>query len=139
MYSGPSQPMLRPDGADLFIRRELATCGFGKRSIEFGGLFKRKFIGRLIQTCELQEDPREIVLSLIGQGGYGFDSLFEQAGHVANIVVSAPQTKPCGRRRSPPSHPLTAMCAAWLALLPPGFLQGRCLPAGPRRNPTEDR
>jgi hypothetical protein len=29
----------------------------------------------------LQEDSREIVLSLIGQSGNGLDSLFEQAGH----------------------------------------------------------
>ncbi len=79
--------MLCPDGADLFIRRKLTLPGFSQRGIKVGGFFKRKFIGWLVYTRELQEDSREIVLSLIGQSGNGLDSLFEQAGHAANIVV----------------------------------------------------
>ena len=39
--SGPSQPMLRPDGADLFVRRKLPIRGFGERSIEVGGFLRR--------------------------------------------------------------------------------------------------
>lgn len=81
--------MLRPDGADLFIRRKLTLRGFGQRGIKVGGFFRREFIGWLVQARELQEDSREIVLSLIGQSGDGLDSLFEQAGHARKYSGSS--------------------------------------------------
>ena len=81
--------MLCPGGADLFIRRKLTLRGFSQRGIKVGGLFKRKFIGWLVHARELQEDSREIVLSLIGQSGNGLDSLFEQAGHACEYSGSS--------------------------------------------------
>lgn len=69
--------MLRPDGADLFVCRELTSPGFGQRSIKISGFLRRELIGWLVYTCELQQNPREIVLRLVGQCGYGFNCLFE--------------------------------------------------------------
>jgi len=81
--------MLRPDGADFFIRRELPLRGFGQRSIKIGGFFRRELIGWLVHARELQENPREIVLRLIGQSGYGLNGLFEQAGHACKYSGSS--------------------------------------------------
>ena len=81
--------MLRPDGTDLFVCRKFTPRCFGERSIKIRGFLRRKLIRWLIYACELQENPREIVLHLVGQGGYGFNSLFEQPGHGAKIMVSA--------------------------------------------------
>ena len=78
--------MLRPNGADLFVRRELTLRGFGQRSIKVGGFVRRKLIGWLVDACELQQNSREIVLRLIGQSRDDFNGLFEQAGHAANIM-----------------------------------------------------
>jgi hypothetical protein len=104
--------MLRPDGADLFLRRELTSRGFGQRRIKVPGFLRRELIGWLVHACELQENSREIILRLIGQGGYGFDSLFKQTGHAANIVISASLRKPCGRSRPPYGFPITIAIAA---------------------------
>ena len=60
-------PMLRPDGADLFVRRKLALRGFGQRSIEIGSFLRRELIGRLVHACELQQNSREIVRRIIGK------------------------------------------------------------------------
>ena len=61
--------MLCPDGADLFIRRKLTLRGFSQRGIKVGGFFRRELIGWLVHARELQEDLREVVLSLVGQSG----------------------------------------------------------------------
>ena len=104
--------MLRPDGADLFVCRKLTSHGFGQRSVKVRGFFRRQLIGWLVHARELQENPREIVLHLVGQGGYGFNSLFEQPGHKANIVVPAPFRKPCGRSCAPYGFPIAIAIAA---------------------------
>lgn len=100
--------MLRPDGADLFVCCKFTLRGFGQRSVKVHSLLRRKFIGRLVDACELQENPREIVLHLVGQGGYGFDSLFEQPSHPGNIAVPASFRKPCG----PQGFPIAIAIAA---------------------------
>ena len=104
--------MLRPDGANLFLCRELASPGFGQRSVNIRGFLRRELIGWLIDACELQENSREIVLHLVGQGGDGFNGLFEQAGHAANIMVSPAFRKPCGRSRAPYGFPIAIAIAA---------------------------
>ena len=104
--------MLRPDGADLFVCRKFTSRSFGQRGVKVRGFFRRELMGWLIYACELQENPREIVLHLIGQGGYGFNSLFEQPGHAANIMVSAPFRKPCGRSCAPQGFPIAIAIAA---------------------------
>jgi hypothetical protein len=101
--------MLRPDGADLFVRRKLSLRGFGQRSIEIGGFLRREFVGWLVHASELQQNSREIVLRLIRQGGDGFNGLFEQTGHPANIVTSASLWKPC---RQPHGFPISIAIAA---------------------------
>ena len=44
---GPSKSVLCPDGADFFIRREVATLSLSQRSVEIGFFFGRQHIGRL--------------------------------------------------------------------------------------------
>jgi hypothetical protein len=75
--------MLRPDGADLFICRKFVSPGLGQRSITVRGFLRRELIRWLVHAGELQENPRQIVLRLVGQGGYGLNGLFEQTGHAA--------------------------------------------------------
>ena len=73
--------MLCPHGADFFVRRELATLGFGQRGVYVSFFFGREFIGRLLYARELQEIPRKFVLRVVGQRRHGFNSLFKQSGH----------------------------------------------------------
>jgi hypothetical protein len=51
--------MLCPHGADFFVRRELATLGFGQRGVYVSFFFGREFMGRLLYARELQENPRK--------------------------------------------------------------------------------
>ena len=81
--------MLCPHGADFFVRRELAALGFGQRSVDVSFFFGSEHIGRLLHARELQENPRKLVLPVCGQSRHRFNGLFEQAGHIRNIVVSA--------------------------------------------------
>lgn len=104
--------MLRPDGADLFVCRKFTSRGFGQRSVKVRGFFRRQLIRWLVDARELQENPREIVLHLVRQGGYGFNSLFEQSGHVAKIMVSASFRKPCDRTCAPYGFPIAIAIAA---------------------------
>ena len=101
--------MLRPDRADFLVGRELTLCGFGQRGIEISSFFRREFVGRLINARELQQDSCEIVLSLIGQSGNGFNGLFEQAGHDAKIAISALLWK-AGERPSKNPGPAPGVC-----------------------------
>ena len=125
-----AQDLAAPDGANLVVCRELrlsrlrpakrrtlrlsrislARLRPAKRLIR--GFLRRELIGWLIDACELQENPREIVLRLVGQGGHGFDSLFKQAGHAANIVLSASLRKPRGWSRPPYGFPIAIAIAA---------------------------
>jgi len=54
-----------PRGADFFIRREFATLSFTQRSVYLSFFLGREHIGRLLDACELQENPREIVLHVV--------------------------------------------------------------------------
>ncbi len=74
--------MLCPHGANFFVRRKFAALGFGQRSVDVSFFFGSEFIGRLLHACQLQENPRKLVLPVGGQSGYRFNGLFEQAGHV---------------------------------------------------------
>jgi hypothetical protein len=105
--------MLRPHGADFFIRRELAALGFSQRSVDVGFFLGREHIGWLLDARELQENPREIVLHVVWQGGNGFNGLFKQSRHARNIVVSTPFRKPCSRSpRKPYGLPIAIAIAA---------------------------
>ena len=76
--------MLRPDGANLFLCRELASPSFGQRSVNIRGFLRRELIGWLIEARELQENPRKIVLRLIENAFFssilpGFESEAQHA------------------------------------------------------------
>jgi hypothetical protein len=86
--------MLCPHGPDFFVRRELATLGFGQRGVQVSFFFGRELIRRLLDARELQEYPREFVLRVVRQSGHGLNGLFKQTGHAGNIVVSALLRKP---------------------------------------------
>lgn len=82
--------MLRPDGANFFVCRELTTFSFGERGIDIGGFFGSQFIGRLIDAGELQQNPREIVLRFLGQSRHRLNGLFKQTGHDRKYRASEP-------------------------------------------------
>ena len=82
--------MLRPDGAHLYVFRELTTLSLGERSIDICGFFRRQFISRLIDAGELQQNSREIVLRFIGQSRHGLNGLFKQTGHDRRYRASKP-------------------------------------------------
>jgi hypothetical protein len=85
--------MLRPNGAHLFIGRKLAALGlrkgFVKRSFFLGGQLNRRFI----IASQVEEETRNGVLRLGGQGADGFNGAFEQFGHVEIIPFSEGQRK----------------------------------------------
>jgi hypothetical protein len=82
--------MLRPDGVNFFVCRELTTFSLGERSIDICGFFRRQFIRWLINAGELQENSREIVLRFIRQDRHGLDGLFKQTGHDSKYRGSKP-------------------------------------------------
>jgi hypothetical protein len=104
--------MLRPHGADFFIRRELAALGLSHRGLYVGFLLRRKHIGWLLDARELQENSRKIVLHIVRKGGHSFDGLFKQSGHAQIIVVSRPFRKPCSRSAEPYGFPIAIAMAA---------------------------
>lgn len=67
MFSGPSQSVLCPHGADFLVRRKLAAVGFGERSIDVRRLFGRRFVKWLLDARELEKHPRKIVLHVVGE------------------------------------------------------------------------
>ena len=83
MCSGLSQPMLCPYGADFLVRRELAALGLSQRGVDVSFLFGRKLMRRLFYARELQQNSREFVLHLVGQGGHGFNGPVQASGSCA--------------------------------------------------------
>ena len=90
MYSERSQTMLRPDGAHLFVCRELAPTGFGEGGVQISFFLWRQLIGRFGYSGELQENSGKIVLRLIGQSRHSLNSLFKQTGHDCKYRASKP-------------------------------------------------
>src|SRR5713226_7397517 len=85
--------MLCPHGADFFVRRELATLGFGQGGVYVSFFFGRELIRRLLYARELQENPRKFVLRVVGQRRHGFDGLFKQSGHTRKCSAFSPLRK----------------------------------------------
>jgi hypothetical protein len=78
--------MLRPDGAHLFVRRELASVSLRKGCFKRGFFLGSQLDYRLILTSKLQEHASKRVLHLRGQSTGGFNRLFQKLCHVKIIA-----------------------------------------------------
>jgi hypothetical protein len=110
--NGPSQAVLCPHGADFFVRRKIAALGFGKRSVDVGGFFRRQFVRRLLDARKLEKHPRKIVLHIVRQHADSLYGLLKQCGHPQNIMLSAALWKPPEARGGPHGFPVAIAMAA---------------------------
>jgi len=80
--------MLRPNGADLLIRREFTAICLRKRFVKRGRFLGAQFQCRLIFPGQLQKHAGKVVLHFSGKAAHGFDGFFKQFGHGPKIGLS---------------------------------------------------
>jgi hypothetical protein len=72
-----SKAVLRPDSADLLVGRKLTAQRLSAGFREGSHFFRRELNDGLFLAKKLQQQPRDIILHVGGQGAGGFNRMFK--------------------------------------------------------------